>query len=339
MKLSLFAFSKTGCDTARLILDNLPEHSGRIYSVERLAEADIMPICRPSSEFYGRCFNESDALIFVSACGIAVRAVAPHIRSKNSDPAVICVDERANYVIPILSGHIGGANALAVKLSEVLGAQAVITTATDINHRISIDAWAEERGFIIDSMASAKAVSAAVLEGDVPFFSEFPVIGEYAPGLIPGNKGPVGVCLGVHVAAPFENSLRLIPPILRIGIGCRRGSSEDAIESAVNAVLENEGIDRRAIKSAASIDLKADEEGLIEYCRKMGWPLSFYTADELRSVSGVFSGSAFVERVTGVDTVCERAALIGAERLIVKKTALNGVTVALAAEHLEVQFG
>ena len=339
MKLSLFAFSKSGCDTARRVLDSLPDCQGRIYTVSRLADGELEAIEQPSRDFYGRHFSQADALIFIGACGIAVRAIAPHVKSKVTDPAVVCIDERANFVIPILSGHIGGANALAVTLARALNAQAVITTATDVNGRISIDAWAGENGFIIGDMSAAKAVSAAVLERDVPFFSEFPVAGELAPGLVPGDDGPLGVFLGAHTDAPFARSLRLIPPVLHLGLGCRRGTGAEAIQQAVASVLEREKIDRRAIKSAASIDLKADEPGLIEYCRNNNLPISFYSAEELREVSGDFSSSPFVEQVTGVDNVCERAALMGAEKLIVKKTAVNGVTVALAAEHLEVRFG
>ncbi|MBR0135641.1 MAG: cobalamin biosynthesis protein, partial [Clostridia bacterium] len=107
----------------------------------------------------------------------------------------------------------------------------------------------------------------------------------------------------------------------------------------VDKTLAYNGIDFRAVKRAASIDLKKDEAGLIEYCRDAGLPLSFYSAEELGAVKGDFTPSGFVKRVTGVDNVCERAALLGASELIIKKTAKNGVTVAAALEKTEVRFG
>ncbi|MBQ6012579.1 MAG: cobalamin biosynthesis protein, partial [Firmicutes bacterium] len=133
-------------------------------------------------------------------------------------------------------------------------------------------------------------------------------------------------------------TLRIIPRVLRLGIGCRRGTEADAIESAVRSVLKDHGIDLRAVKSAASIDLKKDEAGLLEFCSRWELPAAFYTADELRSVPGDFTPSPFVEKVTGVDNVCERAAAFGGGRIIVKKTAMDGVTCAVAMEDTEVSF-
>ncbi len=337
MKLAVFAYTGRGLETARAIINALPEADCSSFAPERLAGAGFSPIPRPSEPFYGNLFRESDALLFVGAAGIAVRAVAPHVRDKRTDPAVLCVDERGQYVISLLSGHIGGANTLTRRLAAALGATAVITTATDVSGRFSVDAWAAEQGFVIDDMAAAKAVSAAILEGEVPLCSALP-IAAFPPGIVPGETGALGIYLGWEKRSPFTQTLRIIPPVLHLGLGCRRGASAAALREAVEAVLEEHNVDRRAIAQAASIDLKAEEPGLAAYCAEMGWSLSFYSAAELRAVPGTFTTSAFVERVAGVDNVCERAALVGAERLIVNKTAGNGVTVALAAEQLEVRF-
>jgi len=132
--------------------------------------------------------------------------------------------------------------------------------------------------------------------------------------------------------------LRLVPPILHVGIGCRKGTTMETIREAVDAVLQEHNIDRRAIKCAATIDLKKEEQGLLDFCEERKLPIQFYTAEELKAVPGEFTPSEFVQSITGVDNVCERSALVGAKELIVRKTALNGVTVALAAEHLEVRF-
>ena len=338
MKLAVFAYSRKGIGMARRVLAAFPESEKEAYAPERFEEPDFLPIGQPSAPFYGEIFQRTDAMIFVGAAGIAVREIAPHVRSKKTDPAVVSLDELGTFVIPLLSGHIGGANALAVRLAEAIGATPAVTTATDVNRRFSVDTWATERGFGISSMAAAKAVSAAILEGDVPLLSDLVVTTPLAPGLVPGDGGSVGIYIGWEKKEPFDTTLRLVPRVLHLGLGCRRGIEEDAVRRAVDAVLEAENIDPAAVRCAASIDLKKDERGLLDFCAARGWPIEFYPAETLKAVPGDFTPSAFVQKVTGVDNVCERSALLGAEKLIVKKTALNGVTVALAAEKSEVRF-
>ena len=127
--------------------------------------------------------------------------------------------------------------------------------------------------------------------------------------------------------------------MVRLGIGCRRGTGPEAIGALVDQVLEAAGIHPAAVRCAASIDLKRDEPGLLAFCQGRGWPVDFFSAEELGTAAGEFTPSDFVKSVTGVDNVCERAAMLGAERLLVKKTAGHGVTVAAALEHWEVRFG
>ena len=338
MRAALFAYSRRGMETGRKVREALGEETV-CFAPERLAGEEYAPIPKPSRDFYGEKFRESELLIFIGSCGIAVREIAPFVASKTSDPAVICLDEGGNFVISLLSGHIGGANALTRRLAEQLGATPVVTTATDVNGKFSVDTWATEKGYVLSDLKAAKAVSAAILERPVPLKSDFSIRGKLPPGVVAGDSGKVGICLTWGTEEPFDVTLRLIPKVLHLGIGCRKGISAQAVEEAVSAVLESHAIDRRAIAQAASIDLKAQEGGLLEVCEKNHWPVTFYTAQELLAVKGSTASSAFVKSVTGVDNVCERAALAGAERLLIEKTALGGVTVALAAEHWEVDFG
>lgn len=334
---AIIAFSRAGCSTAQRVAQALGE--GTLYAPARIAQPPFAPIGQPPRDFYGALFQSHSALIFVGSVGIAVREIAPHVRSKATDPAVLAIDELGHFVIPILSGHIGGANALAAALAPALGAVPVITTATDINRRFSVDAWAAQNGCRISSLSVAKQISAAILEGEVPIFSDFPLPDRLPAGLVPGQSGPLGICLGYHRAFPFRATLRLVPPVLHLGLGCRRGTAKEQIASAVMSVLEEHNLDIYAIRCAASIDLKADEAGLLAFCEEKKIPISFYDAAALRAVPGSFSQSEFVASVTGVDCVCERAAMVGATELIVKKCARDGVTVALALEAWEVHFG
>ena len=333
---SIFAFSRQGCTTARRILTACPEITWRSFTMERFGEPDFAPI---SPQCYGECFSSSEVLAFVGSCGIAVRKIALFVHDKRTDPAVVCVDELGTFVIPLLSGHIGGANALARKIAESLNATPVITTATDINRKFSVDTWATENGCVLSSMKLAKAVSAAILEGDIPLKSDFPLVGTLPNGVISGETGNLGIYLTVSDKEPFENTLRLIPKVLHLGIGCRRGTEKEAIERAVTQVFKENGLDFRAVQSAASIDLKKDEEGLLSFCEEQTIPIRFYSAAELEAVPGEFTPSPFVQQVTGVDNVCERAALVGADTILVKKTACHGVTVAVARKKWEVHFG
>lgn len=339
MKISFFAFSRQGCVTARKVMGEFPEAEIRAYTMERFEELGFEPISRPTNPFYGEAFHTSDALIFVGAVGIAVRKIAPFLKSKTTDPAVICLDELGQYVIPLLSGHIGGANQLALQIAAALGATPVVTTATDINHKFSVDAWATQNGCLIGSMHRAKLVAAEILERNVSLHSDFPICTELPGGVVKAENGPVGISISYRKVEPYDQTLRLIPRVLHLGIGCHRGETKEKIAQAVDEVLQEQQIDPRAIKCVASIDLKANEAGLLEFCRERDWPVEFYSAEVLRNAEGEFTSSAFVSKITGVDNVCERAASIGAEEQILPKTVRHGVTIALAAEKWEVRFG
>lgn len=341
MKLAVFAFSRQGLTTAQACAAALAcgQDTVRLFAPQRLSGGGWEPLEPPLASFCGPVFRWADAMVFVGACGIAVRAVAPHLQDKQSDPAVLSVDELGRFVIPLLSGHIGGANALAEKLAAALGAAAAVTTATDINGRFSVDAWAAENGLFIDDIKTAKAVSAAILEGTVPLASDFPITGGLPSGIAVGDTGPVGICVSWKRKRPFSRTLLLVPPVVRLGIGCRRGTEAASIAALVDEVLEQSGIHPAAVKAVATIELKKDEPGLLSFCRERDWPLEWYSAPALQAVPGIFASSDFVRGVTGVDNVCERAAAVHGGQLTVKKAAGHGVTVAAAVGYWEVRFG
>ena len=283
-------------------------------------------------------FSSVDALIFVGACGIAVRAIAPFVRSKTTDPAVIVTDERGIHVISLLSGHIGGANELTRYIAAAIGGVPVITTATDVSRRFAADEWAARNNLAISSMKAAKDFAVEILRRDLPLHCDFPVQGALPGGLYlyaEASASDCGLAISCRNIAPFERTLALIPRILHLGVGCKRNTPAENIHRAVQAVLEGANLSPRALKSVASIDIKRDEAGLLEYCASANLPLTFYSAEELRSLPGSFTTSDFVQNTVGVDNVCERAAMRsageGATR-IVDKTCLDGVTVAIAQE-------
>ena len=286
-------------------------------------------------------FGAVDALIFVGACGIAVRAIAPHVAAKTTDPAVLVLDERALHVISLLSGHIGGANALCWRLAAALDSDAVVTTATDVNHRFSVDAWAARQGLAISSMKIAKLYSAAILKRDLPLYTDLPIEGDLPGGVYFGESGALGVAVSYKDIAPFKNTLLLTPPVLFLGIGCKRDTPEERIAAAVESVFAEHELNYAAVAQIASIDVKSDEAGLLAYAENRSKPIRFFTAEELRAAPGNFSASSFVASTVGVDNVCERSAVVAAgdgARLLVKKTSQNGVTVAVALGNRRICF-
>lgn len=338
MKVAVFAYSRQGCKTARKVMNYFAGDEVRAYTMERFEEPGFGAIERPSKPFYEPIFAWADAMVFVGSVGIAVREIAPFVRSKLTDPAVVSMDELGHYVIPLLSGHIGGANDLALSLAEVVEGTPVITTATDINKKFSVDAWAARKGLAITNLNTAKSVSAEILERPVPLKSDFPIVTELPNGVVAADSGKIGICISCKKEKPFDETLLLVPPVLHLGIGCRRGTPVEKFREAVDFVLKEYNIHPKAIKQVTSIDIKSNEEGLLEFCKERNLPAVFYTADELRAVPGEFTPSQCVLRFTGVDNVCERSSMIGAEKLLVKKTIHNGVTVAISAETWEVSF-
>ena len=277
-------------------------------------------------------FAQSDALVFVGAVGIAVRAIAPHCRSKATDPAVVVLDECGRFAIPLLSGHLGGANDLARRLAKACGAVPVITTATDANGVFAVDEWAKHQHCLVAEPARIKKVSSALLAGrTVRFASDWPIQGTPPAGVEPaGDAAQASFALTI-TPTMTSNALHIIPRIAILGIGCKRGTPADKLADAFAAFCAETKLAPQSIAAAASIDLKKDELGLAEFGQKQGWPVTFYTADELRAVPGQFAHSDFVQSITGVDNVCERAAVLTAGGPVwAHKWARDGVTFAVA---------
>ena len=302
MIVSVFAYSRQGCETANRIESLLGGEEVRKYTLPKYLCPGFFPMEKPGKDFYGRLFSASQALIFVSSCGIAVRMIAPFVKDKKTDPAVLCVDELGNFVISLLSGHIGGANALTEKLAKGLEAVPVVTTATDIHGKFSVDAWAKKNGFSISSMKAAKDVSARILTDSVPLCSRFPIKGDLPNGTVAGEEGDLGILLSFREEKPFGETLRLTPKVLHLGLGCRRDTPLEKIKLAVNQVFQENQLDFGAVICAASIDLKKDEPGLLAFCEEKKLPVSFYTAQELNAVPGEFTPSTFVARSQTLST-------------------------------------
>ncbi len=343
-----------------------------------LEKTDVMLCTESLQQWCRNMFSTCELLVFVGATGIAVRGIAPFVRDKRTDPAVLTMDESAAYVIPLLSGHIGGANELAEWLAKDLQATAVITTATDINHKIAIDVFARKNNLWISDMKLAKEVSADILQGKKILISadeekaaelaglDWPpeLVFDYkkidSPSIITREKklnmfekkqdtgsaafefSDIHVHIGMR---KLKNSgqqriLYLVPKAAVLGIGCKKGTSQDVIQKQITEVLTAHGILEEAVDMAATIDLKANEPGLLSLTEKKGWKFRTFSAEELRVVPGIYQASAFVQSVTGVDNVCERSAKLASNygKIIIEKHGACGVTVACAEKDWSVNL-
>ena len=338
MKAALISLTEKGRALSAKIAENAAFLECRRFCFHKHSDpaaSDFYSISQLTAEI----FSGYEALIFICACGIAVRSVAPHVRSKTTDPAVVVIDDCGKFVIPVLSGHLGGANELSRRLAELIGAQPVITTATDTGSHFSPDSFASANGLIITDMSAAKAAASAVLDGErIGLVSEYDCI-NVPEEVSSGADHRIGIFVGSAHREPFPVTLRLVPRNVVLGIGCKRGTDCETIERTVLAALKSAGIEMERVCGVATIDLKKDEEGLLRFCKNHGLELNTFSAEELMSTGGDFSSSEFVKSVTGADNVCERSAvLLSGGRLIMGKTAANGVTAAAAEKPLILDF-
>ena len=341
MRVGIIAFTTNGCRTAKAVAEAFPDDEKELFAKSTSDELGLRHVDCSMREWTKYAFESFDTIIFVGAVGIAVREIAPFIRSKDVDPAVISVDERGRFSVPVLSGHIGGANRIAVTVAGAIGALPVVTTATDINGKIAIDSFAVNNNLTIKSLKAAKDVAARILAGDpVGLVCDVPITDSPPPELTGPDDSEVGVYIGSRDLRPFPTTLRLVPRDLFLGIGCRRGTPQSDIEEMVALALKEAGVSMDRVRMAASIDLKKDEKGLLAFAADHRIPAEFYTAEQLNALEGEFSRSSFVQSVTAVDCVCERSAVLasGGGELILRKTAGKGVTVAIARASFEVTF-
>ena len=343
MKIRMIAFSRRGCELSLRLRDALSDHDCEIFSKTVADVEGIEKVKWSTSAWTEESFRVADAVIFISATGIAVRYIAPYLKSKAVDPAIVCMDDQGKYAIPLLSGHIGGANDLARTIAERTGALPVITTATDTLGKFAVDSFAVKNNLYIACMPAVKEISARIVDDkkvglviDVPYSKEVP------PELDLSENHDLGIFISYSRSkGPYKRTLKLIPKCHILGIGCRRDTPRDAIEAAVDEIMKKENISLKSVKKVASIDLKKEEEGLLAYAKLIRAEPVFFSAEELAALPDIgFTPSERVKELVGVDNVCERAAFAASKdgEIVIKKFAKDGVTVALVREPLDLDL-
>ena len=292
------------------------------------------------------CFEKYDSIIFISSTGIAVRAIGKYLISKATDPAVVVVDVCNKFSISLVSGHLGGANNLTLKVSEVLGNTPVITTATDNMDILAPDVIAMNNDLIIDDLKIAKIIAGRLVNGESVYFKDDKKIIKCPKGYIETEEIQGNTLWVTHKASrklkDEENNvvnyldeyqdrtvLKLIRKDIILGIGCRRDTDSMKLFNFINETLREKNIDIRAINKIASINIKSDEKAILDLAGNLNCDLTFFSAEEISTVENKYEGSEFVKKSIGVSAVSEPVIELAGGNIIFKKIKKDGMTLAI----------
>lgn len=318
MKIGYFALTEQGVQLAERLNKCLP---GEIFP-----KTDL-------KQHMEAAWHEKDALVCIMAAGIVVRYAAPLLQGKDKDPAVIVMDSQGRWVISLLSGHLGGANALAGKLAKICGGQAVVTTATDVEGATAFDEVAKKNGLLIENLEKLKYVSGALLD----------------------KKAVQVVIDPLYRAAGAERTLYLRPQTLVLGVGCKKGMAPERMQAAFREFAEACLPMKEAVRAVATVDVKAGEEAIRMLAETLEVPMMIISRKMIAKLDfekvpgGPLEYSPFVAKTIGVGSVAEASAYLGAKclsggwyktgrtdteeiraKLCLKKIKYEGITFALA---------
>lgn len=340
---AVYAITKHGIGIATRLVDKMP--GADLYVSEKLmasAPAGALPLALPMGPVLARTFSAYDCHVFIISVGAVVRMIAPLLKDKKVDPAVVCVDDDARFSICVLSGHVGRGNAFTSRIAEALASQPVITTASDVRGTLTVDILGRELGWTLDDPDRnvTRGCAAVVNAAPVVFVQE---IGEpdwwpqdkplpegvtYAPSLDDVDPRRWEILL-VATDRDFReshpehwaNAVIYRPRSLVLGLGCDRGAPADMVERGIKTCLAKHRLSLSSVRSIATIDVKSDEAAFLSLRDTLGWPLAVHSAADLDGVLGIENPSEMVKRHVGTRGVAEPAALrsAGATALLVPK--------------------
>lgn len=303
-------------------------------------------------------WDKKDAFVFIMAAGIVVRTIAPYVKSKTTDPAVVVLDQNGHFAVSLLSGHLGGANALSEKIAALTGGIPVITTATDVAGVPAMDEFAKKNGLRIENIEALKYISSAMVEGKpLKIFTEKTIDGVFpkyvsVKKVLPGDELECSHVPSVCIARDWrsyrtgdgllakEMCLRLTIRDLVVGVGCKKDMPAEKFLEAFKDFSDRCGIQPENIRGVATIALKKDEPCIQVLAKKLGAKLYIYSKEMIETVDlnnaggKMIESSEFVRQITGVGSVCEACAYLGAKhgKILVGKTKYSGITLALAQD-------
>ncbi len=277
----------------------------------------------PAKQVLPRAWAECDDIVCFLAVGATTRIIAPLLKSKWTDPAVVCVDESARHAVALVGGHAAGANELAARVAGVLGAEPVVTTATDVTGLPGLDTlgWPAEGAIAAVSRALLDKTP-TILETDVTW--PIPALPVTA-----GGAAEHRIVITDRIVPANDRTVVLRPPSLVVGVGASRGVSEEEVLGLIAEALVSAGLSAASVTALATVEAKAAEEGIVAAARRRSWPVITHPADRLASVP-VPNPSDAVLAAVGTPSVAEAAALASADELVAEKRKSAMATVAIA---------
>ncbi|HEX9025173.1 MAG TPA: cobalt-precorrin 5A hydrolase [Clostridium sp.] len=309
----------------------------------------------------------SKGIIFISSTGIAVRAIAPFLEGKYKDPGVVVVDLSSKYAINILSGHLGGGNELTLKVAQILNVQPIITTATDNLGIIAPDVLSKDNDLIIEDFKKARYISSLLVDGKtvgikddynmIKISKGYEKIDEIREdciwithdlkvdnehynfnninifdlnnNTIINNSNNDLENNVTQVDLNYSKILKLIKKDLVLGIGCRRDTTYEKLYNFINSSLIKYNLDIRAVAAIVSVDVKANEAGIIKLAEKINCPFITFEREEIKSVQDKYEKSEFVLKTLGITGVCEPCVDLAGAEVIISKVKNEGMTLAI----------
>lgn len=314
-------------ECAEKLKKNFADYNIDVYTLKKFDVDNTLQI-EDFTEKLTENFNSYDGHIFIMASGIVIRKISTLLKSKDVDPAVLLIDEGKHFVISLLSGHLGGANELTENISTNLNLVPVITTSSDITGKIAVDSIAQKLNAELSDLKSAKDVTSLIVDG------------KKVNLLLPKNVkiSDNGNSNGLILVSNRKNVeiTKIVPKNLILGIGCRKNTSASDIIKAIENLLDKHNLEIKAIKHIATVDVKKDEQGLIEAAKFLGLELKVISREEIKKVEHLFEGSDFVLENIGVKAVSEPVALLSSAQngeFIVMKSKHNGITISIYEEN------
>ena len=332
MKLAFWTVTKGAGNIAKKFKEKLKEHLKDydidVFTLKKYDVENTIQIEDFTTNINEK-FSQYDGHIFIMASGIVIRKIANLIGTKDKDPAVLLIDEGKHFVISLLSGHLGGANELTYSLANILKLVPVITTSSDVTGKIAVDTISQKLNAELEDLKSAKDVTSLIVNG------------QKVNILLPKNvkitdKNSADGFILVSNRKNIEYT-RIYPKNLILGIGCKKDTKAEDILFAIEDCLDKNNLDIKSVKKIATVDVKENEQGLINAAKFLNLDLEIVSRDEIKKVQNQFEGSDFVEKTIGVRAVSEPVALLssaGNGKFLVMKEKYNGITISIYEEEM-----
>ncbi len=347
MKLAIITLTTGGVYQAKRIKKYYKEAT--LYTLKRHLQEGFLEIDVSLSDLTRQLFKNYDGILFIMSTGIVVRTIAPFIQHKTIDPAIMVMDEKGEYIISLLSGHIGKANAYTIEIASHISALPIITTASDVNGKMAVDVMANKLGCHIDNMDQAKEMTIRIIENKkigilceepihMKLDDQFMIIeGTTDEARIESEKLEGLIIISKEKPKPFKTpNVWFIPKDIIVGIGCKRGKTRDELFKALHQSFETAQISINRIEKLVTIDIKKDEIGLLEMAKTLKVPLVCLPKEVIRKEDDRFKGSEFVEKTLGIRSVCEPCGYIGSDygKCLLPKQKLEGITISIWKKNL-----